>query len=364
MLIGAEYYADRFEGSGARENSTPNPSAYYIRLPNPWDVTRNWNTEFQYLNPIADFSLSPRPEALAPISKGDDRETTGYAVYLTDQIAMMNERLRLLGGVRYERFYTDNFITGAEGDENDITFQAGAMYQLLPWLSLFANYSESFYRNEFYNQFGPPGMAGKMAPPQQGEGIDIGFKLDDPKGRWSGTISYYDLSQKNILINVRDENNNTLQRLAGARESTGFEFDFHFAPTPSWQILLNYAYVSTKDVDTGTAFPNVPKHQGSVFTRYEFTEGPLAGFALGGGAVYMGDRPGGNDSNIVSQNWDFVAESYIAVDAFISRNFAWRTHELTIQFNVSNLTDEEYIRGGQTLPSEPRRYTLSLTFDY
>lgn len=365
MLVGGEYYSDRFSGIGARERAHPNRTNYVVRLPNPYDVTREWNTDFiPALNPIWDFEPSPRPEVLPTPTRGDDRETYGYAFYITDQIVFWEERMRLLGGVRYERFFTDNFITGQEGDEDQVTFQAGGLYRINETLSFFASYSESFYRNEFYNQFGPPGMAGKLAPPQLGDGVDFGFKIEALDNRLIGNVSYFDLNQTNILMMGADEANNPVQRLSGKRNSKGMEMDFHFSAAPGWQLIFNYAYIRTRDISAGQPFPNVPRHQGGLWTRYEVLEGPLEGWVFGGGALYMGSRPGGNDANIATQRWEFTAESYISVDVFVAKQFELRNSTVNAQFNVSNLTDAKYIRGGQTLPSEPRRYAASLSFKF
>lgn len=366
ILLGGEYYRDHFSAVSATERPTdPDSSAQYVRLPNPYEITRDWALEFRFINPILDFSRSPRPEDLREPDTSGNRETDGYAFYFTDQMTLMDERLRLLGGARYERFETEDYVTGNKDDEDEVTFQGGFLYNIVPAIGIFGSYSESFYRNEFYGQFGDPARSGELIPPQRGDGIDFGIKFESPGGKWSGTLSFFDLSQTNIPVTLSDESGNPVQKLAGERTSTGVEADFHIAPGPGWQIKVSYAYTDAEDALSGQEFPNVPKHQGSVWTRYEFLEGPLEALFLGGGAVYMGDRPAGNDSNIFGQGWNFTAESYVAVDFFVGKAFSFgEERELEVQFNVKNLTDEDYIRGGQTLPSEPRRYLLTLAYRF
>jgi iron complex outermembrane receptor protein len=315
--------------------------------------------ETRFLNPIDDWSPSPRPEDLPEPSLADDRETKGKAYYFVDQVVLMDEKLRIIFGARYEEYETHDYLSNRSGEEADWTYQGGAMYALTDWLSAFGSYSQSFYRNEFYGQFGPPGLSGQLAPPQQGEGIDFGLKWETSGGRFAGTLSYFDLSQSDILVNTTD-NGSPVQVLAGERTSEGVELDLHFAPVPSWQIIVNYAYTKAEDVATGQALPNVPEQQASIWTRYEFTEGRMEGLFVGGGARYLGDRPAGSDANLFEQSWSFDAEGYVHVDVFAGKVFDWRGHQLRVQFNVTNLTDEAYIRGGQTLPSEPRRYMVSL----
>lgn len=364
LLVGGEYYSDAFKNYDADEKPPAGSnSRNYVRLPSPFNITREWSMEMRFLNPIRDFTPSPRPEDLKPVELQYDTETTGHAGYLVDQLTMLDERLRVVAGARYESFDTDDFVTGYTGSESDITYQGGAMYNLTDWLSVFGSYSESFYRNGFYGRSADPGLTGTLAPPQEGDGYDFGFKWETSDGRFAGTLSYFDLSQSNILVSL-DIDGTQRQMLAGERTSKGVELDLHFAPVQGWQIIFNYAYIDAVDVTTGKAFPNVPRHQASIWSRYEFTEGRMEGLFVGGGARYLGDRPGGSYTNLFEQSWNFEAEGYVHIDAFIGKTFVLRDHEVLVQFNVSNLTDEEYIRGGQTLPSEPRRYMLSLKMTY
>lgn len=361
LLAGFEYYTDAFTRSAAKEAPPAGSnSRYYVRLPGPYDfITRDWSLETRFLNPIDDWAPSPRPEDLPEATLSDDRETTGRAYYFVDQLVMLEERLRVIFGARYEEYETDDFLGNKRGSESDWTYQGGAMYSINDWLSVFGSYSQSFFRNEFYNQFGPPGLSGQLAPPQQGEGIDFGLKWETQDGRFAGTVSYFDLSQSNILVNA-ERNGSPVQVLAGERTSEGVELDLHFAPIPNWQIIINYAYTKAKDLETDLPMPNVPEHQGSIWTRYEITEGKMEGLFAGGGARYLGDRPAGTDANFFEQSWEFDAEGYVHIDAFVGKAFEWKGHDIEVQFNVTNLTDEDYIRGGQTLPSEPGRYMASL----
>jgi iron complex outermembrane receptor protein len=361
ILLGGEYYSDHFTIARASEKAPAGSnSRYYVRLPSPYDfITREWSLETRFLNPIADWAPSPRPQDLRDPAVDIDTETTGQAYYLVDQMVMFDERLRVVAGLRYEEYETRDFGTNFRGSESDMTYQGGALYSFTDALSVFGSYSQSFYRNGFYGRTAGPGTFGVLAPPQQGEGIDFGLKWESANGKFAGTVSYFDLAQTDILISANIDGVQQ-QILAGERTSEGFEFDLHIAPVSNWQIIINYAFTEAVDVESGLRMPNVPKHQASIWSRYEFTEGLMEGFFVGGGARYLGDRPGGADGNVFEQNWKFEAEGYVHVDLFGGKTFHWRDHRITVQLNVSNVTDEAYIRGAQTLPSEPRRTMLSV----
>lgn len=361
LLVGVEYYKDVFHAA-LHEERPPSGSANYVRLPNPYNISRNWAQEFQFINPIRDFERSPQPDRL-PQNLGETARSasSGTAFYITEQAALMNERLRLIAGLRYEEFDARNILANTTGGEDSLTSQLGFLYKIIPSIGVFGSYSESFYRNGFYNSFAiDPTKVGQMAPPQEGEGFDFGFKLETEDRKFAGTLSFFDLKQKNILIDARIDDQR-VHILAGERTSRGVELDLHYAPIPGMQVLFNYAYTIAEDKETQLKMPNVPKHQGSIWLRYEIIDGPMEGFHIGGGALYMGKRPAGNDSNLFSQAWEFNADAYITVDAFIGKTFSFDKASTTLSLNVSNLTNKDYIRGGQTLPSEPRRYVLALT---
>jgi iron complex outermembrane recepter protein len=364
LLVGVEYYKDKFRAANHNE-LPPSGTANYVRLPNSYDITRDWALEFRFINPIGDFERSPRPDLL-PENRPDTtrQSSSGTAFYFTEQAALFEERLRLIAGIRYEEFDASNELTATKGNEDAITTQFGALYSIIPSVAVFGSYSESFYRNGFYNSFAvDPSLIGQLAPPQEGVGMDVGFKIETPDRRFAGTISIFDLKQRNILVEGLIDGQRT-QILAGERTSRGVELDFHFAPITGWQLLLNYAFTQSKDTESGMRMPNVPRHQASFWTRYEVTDGAMEGFFIGGGVLYMGKRPAGNDTNIFSQAWNFTADSYVTVDAFIGKKFSFQRMDVTISLNVSNLTDAKYIRGGQTLPAEPRRYVLAVTTQF
>lgn len=356
FLLGVEYYSDSFTNLKDREVRR------FARLPNPYDnITRGWASYFQYLVPIRDFERSPRPEELTGLELGADEETTGTAYYLVDQMTFLDDRARIVAGTRYESYETTLALTGESGTNSNWTYQGGAMFDFADWISIFGSYSESFYRNGFLrDNFIDPDLRNTLGPPQLGDGIDFGFKWQTADGRLAGTMSYFDLAQTNIPLDVVIDDEN-VQVLAGERTSTGFEFDLHYAPVPNWQVIFNYTYLDAIDVDSGSEMPNVPEHQISLWTRYEFVEGRFKGVFIGGGARYLGSRPAGNETNLFNKpNYVFDAKAYTHVDLFFGKEFEFNSHALQIQFNITNLTDEEYIRGGQLLPSEPRRYLLSV----
>ena len=93
------------------------------------------------------------------------------------------------------------------------------------------------------------------------------------------------------------------------------------------------------DGNAGKNLQAVPENQASLWAKYTWYDGPLAGFGLGAGIRYVGESFGDATNS-------FVIPSYTLVDASISYDLAYARPDLRgwkAQVNVTNLTDEYYV---------------------
>lgn len=377
LLVGAETYSDEFIETERNLPDFPGLSGYsrpVMRLPVDTDLSTNWSGLFLPSRPIVDFTPVPFGPLTGEPSLIGDRETTGTAFYASDQLNFFNDRLIVLGGLRYEDFETENRATTKTGGRSDTTFQGGFVYKLTESVSLFASYAESFFRNEFPQNASPDGVLDpdQLAPPETGTGKEVGFKFDDPQGRFSGIITGFHLTRENQLNNVRDlsfDPPRNFSFLSGVYEVDGIETEFHLRPVPNWTTIIGYTFMDARQVTdsltlrAGDSWPNVPEHQFNFWTRYDVEEGSLEGLFLGGGGRYMGSRRGGNDTNI-AQGWRIISAGYWEFELLIGYSFKTFGKDSTLTLNIHNLLDREFIRGGQTLPSEPRRARLTYRIDF
>lgn len=86
---------------------------------------------------------------------------------------------------------------------------AGAVYDILPGLGIYANYSESFEATSGGNVK----IDGSITDPRIGNGRDVGVKFTLWEERVSGAFSYYWQTEENSIITVLTNNNS---QLAGA----------------------------------------------------------------------------------------------------------------------------------------------------
>lgn len=313
---------------------------------------------------LLDYRLDPQTRAL---SSGSTRqENTGF--YASYMLAAFNERLNLLTGIRRDR----NSAFNSAGEKsrptvNQTSVQLGVTYEVIPNISVFVNYAESFQPQlGLFSQL-PAGSTSEddivRVPrrPQVGEGYDIGFKIDSDDGRISGTVSFFKIERFNVVAPLvvfpdgpnAPETSFRADRYIAGEESQGFEVNLLVAPVPSWQIILNYAYIDAKRNDperVGTwsedfdrMIPGVPKNQFSAWTKYRFTE-QMNGLSVGGGIIWQDKRSGG-----LTRDDMIILDSFTRVDLFAQYSFdAWGLdNSLTV--NVENVLDERYFRPGPIL---------------
>ena len=260
----------------------------------------------------------------------------GYdAWFITDQISAIDGKLHVLWGAR-----TDEFQNPEVQDE---TFQVGAIFNVWPKFGLYINWSESLTDNG-------TGQDAFPLEPQRGEGIEYGIKFDIWNGKLSGNASFFDIERSNIprLIIFSDPITNVRAGeravLSGKENVNGFDGDIIFSPWENWQNFLSFSFLDTELVNDetnpareGGNLGGAPGTQLSFFTHYSFNEGPLEGFALGGGLTYAEevDRTGFSNLPDVPRG-QFSDEMYIT-NLFARYTFEYKAYDITLLFNIHNL---------------------------
>lgn len=305
--------------------------------------------------------------ALAPTEASTRTNANAVGVYLQDQLKITNW-LELLGGVRFDNFrskqdaYTTTRATGVVSQtpntpfslstNNDfVTYRTGVVVHPTEWSSIYY-------------------MRGTSAnPPAEFTTITNGQQAFKPITSTIDEIgAKADLLNKQLSLNAavfRIQKNNDLENRGsaaapdfvpvGTTQVEGFEIGATGRLTPQWSIFGGYAYLKSKVVDSltvaniGHELAVTPQNSFSLFTTYDVT--PL--WTVGGGAFFV-------DSRWSSVTNDGRIPSYWRFDAMTSYEV---TRNLTVQFNVYNLTDEYYydtVAGaGYAVPGAGRYYSFS-----
>ncbi|MFG3816274.1 TonB-dependent siderophore receptor [Limnothrix redekei] len=317
------------------------------------------DTLFDTANPLTlnifdpDYDILPKPDRSdLPPFQDDVTTATRLGVYLQDRIKLTNN-LMIIAGLRYDTI--DSETDRKLADESSSfsadawTPRLGILYQPMPEVALFANYSQSFSPTSATD------AGGSVLQPEEGEGFEVGVKAELFDRRLLATLTYFDITKQNIA--VTDPTNPLFSVAVGEQRNRGIEFDLAGELLPGWKILGSYAYIDgeiTEDTDEsliGNRPIATPEHRASLWTTYEIQSGSLKGLGFGVGFEYAGDRYG-NPENSFSIGDYFIGNAAI----FYQRD------NYRFALNFRNFTDEDYIRsagGGNTSITPGTPFTVT-----
>ncbi len=280
---------------------------------------------------------------------------TGF--YLQDQIAW-RERWHLLLAARYELFTDHDNLNTQRRTDRALTTRAGLVHKFNPATALYFSYAEGFVPQGLANEY-----RGGPFDPEASHSYELGLKRDFLGGRLGLTSSVYEITKTNVLQDDPDPAAPANFLIAiGEVRSRGFEIDLTGQITTGWSVQANYAYndvIITKDVvaaRVGTGFPNTPRHQAGLWTRYNL---PRWNLGAGLGAEYVSTRANSLEVDA------FPARGYVVWDAALF----WSVGDVALTLRGDNLFDRVYSQstfGGRNghFPGEPRNVTLTAAWKF
>jgi outer membrane receptor protein involved in Fe transport len=334
--------------------------------------------------------------------------------YRNDHFNMRTERGLLRAQQQWEVDSVDAFNTPANRFVQYKVDGAnyGGVVRVNDLLAFGYNYAQSFRIS--VGQGAATFNSGELSSIPVGEGADISAKLTLIKGKLEMNIVRY----KNFTPNARYAVPGVTQLLrdeltaifpgtfdptaTGDYQTTllrGNEVQAIANPTRNWRLIASYADSKVVNTDRvpilkslrdqakalGKPTPvlndflltipeGVPnggytKARGNVFNRYQFSQGPLRGFAVGAGAnwrlrTYRGTaNPQGLTT---SPTINFWSPAYTLYNASLTYNRKIANRNTTFQLNIDNLTDKEYYRSaaiGSGSWGDPRSFRFTMSTD-
>jgi iron complex outermembrane recepter protein len=369
------------DGTGRRRESTANPPA---STPNSATTPTQHFQPWNYRDPstwdrAADYDVSAL--ALNNYRFTDSVDKAAYAVLSLD---LLDERLIVVGGARYNKTETDvtNRLNGAMDphyETSKTTPQLGVGFRFTPEVMLFGSYSESFFIEE--RTLTALDQSTQPAKPTTGEGYEIGLKTDLMGGRISSTVSLFNLERTDRILRFRELNEATGVQVTVTRQGTvdrsrGVECEITWSPIDNWQV---FASASFMDIETIQFTPPVvpvstdPVYRAAyelayneavqlirgavpegsserlvnLWTRYTFKGGPLDKMWMAGGFNYVSPKAQR------TANPTLFFDAYTTCDTAIGYDFKWNDKPCSVALNWKNMTDEEYFPANQArgLPS-------------
>ncbi|WP_415878279.1 TonB-dependent siderophore receptor [Methylomonas sp. TEB] len=293
-----------------------------------------------------------------------------YGFYVQDDMKFLDD-WHLLFGTRYDQanFTSSGSLNRAnltETNDGEFSPRVGLLYQPVSWLSMYANYVRAF-NGQNTSKLAP----GDKSQSQHSESYEGGLKGEWLDGRLSASLAYYDLTKTNMAINHPDLTlaNQGYKTLAGKARSKGVEFDISGKVTENLSLIGTYSFTNTKFLLAnaniqGNEFAGVPKHAGSLWSRYDFGALGVHGLWTGAGVFVAGQREGDNRNS-------FELPGYARLDAALGYSWNAGPSKVTFQFNVDNLLDKLYYsasgnNGSRTgiLPGAPRTFLGSVRVEF
>lgn len=290
----------------------------------------------------------------------EDRETVMYGgtvqliVRPTDRVSVLlgarASHDTLVGHSRFaptaQELDQTPFVKTRDFTFQEITAQAGLVYELTPRVNAYASYGETFEPStRFAFDPGNP-LEGKAIAPEEGTSYEIGLKGDLTR-ELSFSLAAFRMERSNI--SQRDPQNPRFFVPLGTQVSRGVEAEVRGRLTREWNVFLSAAYLDAQ-LDGGE-FPglrpaNAPKFGVSMFTSYEILQGRLKGLGFGLGAVHKSGRKTFDSfltrtissavGELVPVEYDFGSFTEIDARVFYGRD-RWKIHA-----TVTNLLDEKY----------------------
>ncbi len=291
-------------------------------------------------------------------------ESETFSYYVQDYVKLLNDRLVLIAGLRWsdtERFSTNRITKTTTRSVSPVARapRYSIMYKPLANLSIYVTKADTVPSGQGNNQRGEP------LPDTQGELEEVGMKMFDIKilrGSVFGSIAYFDMAKTNVRVILPDIDPQTGFNIITTNTgdtSKGFEVDlgYRVAAGPGvFDALFTYYNAEARTMSGGRAVfaPDTVK---SFLLKYSFEDGGLAGFSMGLGGYFEGDKQ-------ASANAAFLIEPKDEYELF----FGYKLKQWRFGLNVSNLTDERRVdrlaANGLVQGSDPRRIRFSVGYGW
>lgn len=249
----------------------------------------------------------------------EDTAQKQLGVYVQDQIRFY-DRVSVVVGARRDHVSTRD-TAGAVVKDNATTFRAGIIGDLLPFLSPFFSFTQSF------EPISGTASDGNPFKPKRGRQFEAGLKLH-PDDRTLITATAFHIRENNRPVDDASTADPFDQRQAGELTSKGFEIEATRTLPGDFELIANYSYTRIREAGVRQQLADVAKHNASVWTTKTLQLNQDVALRLGGGVRYTGAHVSGS----------IRTPAYTLVDALVELTRGpW-----TLAVNANNLLDKQY----------------------
>ncbi len=327
-------------------------------------------TYVNYLNPTYANISAPAINS----QNNTDREQTG--IYLQDQVRI--GKLNVVAGVRQDwanastRIVTPTATTTVRPSDSAATWRVGATYEFENGFAPYASYSTSFEPSVTVGT----DYTGKAFVPTTGEQYEAGIKYQPVGLNGFFMLSYFDITQNNVLAwdtarlstaypCTAAAGTSFCQTQLGQVRSNGIELSGKVTLQPGLDVIAAYSHTNirvTESNQTATSYVlngagqpvsggtvailgktpvGAPSNTASLWMDYTFQNGPLAGFGFGGGVRHVGSSFGDSANSAA-----LIVPAYTLGDLAVHYDLAGASPQLKgwkLAVNMTNITNKTYV---------------------
>lgn len=317
---------------------------------------------FDLANPSSSQQLKDMSKYFYAARPFDPSYYSLYGIYVQDHIKW--GAFQALIGIRYDEYIDrENYKKDAEKKVKQHSFlpRFGLTYTMNPNINFYGTYVKG-YNPQTASSLSNPNAGGPFDPLESNM-IEFGGKSSWFNEKLFVTVALFKIEQKNTLYSANDPLNADLMRAVGKEESKGIEIDINGNITRDWSISAAYSFNEANITDSpltnevGKQKPNTPKHQGNVWTRYNFTYGSLKDFGIGFGSNFVTNR-----------NLSISETQTIPCYTLFNAALYYTINKFKIQVNANNITNKTYWVGGydyiRLFPGAPSNWLLTLGYSF
>ncbi|MEM6710393.1 MAG: TonB-dependent hemoglobin/transferrin/lactoferrin family receptor [Pseudomonadota bacterium] len=350
---------------------TTGAMSHYVTL--GLDIYNTDNTSLRDGGTV-DFLGNPVPE-FTPLPTRDfpQTEVEQRAFFIQDEISLLNDRLLLSPGLRFDTFDADAsadaiYLAGNPGsatpedyNDSEVTFKLGAVYKLTDEISVYGRFSEGFRAPPFDDvNVGFTNFVGgykTIANPDLESETSTGFELG---ARWispglQASVAVYQNDYKNFIEPLATapqfaatfgvdpaDGLFTFQSVNRADvEITGVELTAdarlgEFVPAlEGFRVRAAIAYADGEDQERGEALNTVEPLNGVLGVGYQANSGRWGLEGIWTAAA------GKDEDDIDSESPRFASDGYGILDLI---GYFQITERVMLNAGVFNVTDKNYVR--------------------
>ncbi|WP_298621720.1 TonB-dependent siderophore receptor [uncultured Zoogloea sp.] len=306
------------------------------------------------------------PESTRVPGKTSEFESFAGGIYAQDLIEFI-PHWKFLAGLRYDamsgQFDQFNLTTGAVTHYQQAIYKpsqrVGLLYQPSERESYHLSYATSFNTSGDTYSYS---AATVNVPPEKAINVELGGRIENASRTMSTRMALF----RGVKLNERNTDPlvPSIITLSGKRHATGLDMDVAGKITPRWEIFGSYTWIWDAEIDVKSPTNNdeqqgqrpslIPKHQGTLWNSYQFTEKLRAGVGINARTKLTPNR-----------NPGFYSQGYVTAD--LMAEYEAIADKLMLKANLNNVTNKLYADAfytGHYVPGFGRTFYLTANLKF